>query len=71
MKVLSISEEKILYLDVQVDDDNYKQYRTFVKPIDGRIWEVLNADNWEVIVDVKELRDVRDALNYYWCVGGK
>lgn len=71
MKVLSISEEKILYLDVQVDDDNYKQYRTFVKPIDGRIWEVLNDDNWEVIVDDKELRDVRDALHYYWCVGGK
>jgi heterodisulfide reductase subunit A-like polyferredoxin len=67
MQVLSISEEKILYIDVQVDGDIYKQYRTFVKPIDGRIWEVLNGDNWKVIVDDKELNDVSDALCNYWC----
>jgi len=67
MQVLSISEEKILYIDVQVDGDVYKQYRTFVKAIDGRIWEVLNGDNWKVIVDDKELRDVKDALHDYWC----
>jgi hypothetical protein len=56
MKILSVSEEKLFYVDVHEDGDVYNQYRTYALPIDGRVWEVLNGDNWEVVDDNKELQ---------------
>ena len=64
MKVLSINEEQILYIDVELDDGSHKQYRTYMKPI-GRIWEVLNVDNWEVVVDTEELENALGGDNTY------
>ena len=56
MKVLSVSEEKLFYVDIHEGGDVYNQYRTYAKIIDGRVWEVLNGDNWEVVDDSKELQ---------------
>jgi hypothetical protein len=55
MKVLSVSEEKLFYVDIHEGGDVYNQYRTYAKIIDGRVWEVLNGDNWEVVDDSEEL----------------
>ena len=65
MKILSVNEEQILYVDAELNDNEPKKYRTYVKPIGGRIWEVLNGDKWELFDDAQKLKDALDGNDIY------